>query len=231
VWSPDCLQRPLAGNCALGGKLRVSRYRTDMQKVKCQARHLPQRGQRSTSAMTMTSALRLVTTNPPRGIRPTQSEEHSLDHLRLPAASRVKPPRRVTIMVVEDDVVVGRALANALEFAGYRVRIAATGGAACALQPRVHPDLIILDLILPDMDGLVLTTTLKAMTDAPIIICSARHGQVDRVLGLRLGAVDFVAKPFDLDDLQARIEALVPVVRQRRATISEPTRTTRRRQA
>ena len=65
-----------------------------------------------------------------------------------------------------------------------------------------HPD-----LMLPDMDGLVLTTTLKALTDSPIIICSARHGQVDRALGLRLGAADFVAKPFDLDDLQGRTEA------------------------
>ena len=87
------------------------------------------------------------------------------------------------------------------------------------------------NLMLPDMDGLVLTMTLKAITVAPIIICSARRGQVDRVLGLRLGAADFVAKPFDLDDLQARIEAVVPGVRQRQATTSESTRTMRRRQA
>ena len=134
-------------------------------------------------------------------------------------------------MVVEDDVVVGRTLATALEFAGYRVHIAATGTAACALQPRIRPDLIILDLMLPDMDGLALTTTLKSMTDAPIIICSARHGQVDRVLGLRLGAADFVAKPFDLDDFQARIEAVMPGVRKGQETTSEPTRTRRRPQA
>jgi DNA-binding response OmpR family regulator len=134
-------------------------------------------------------------------------------------------------MVVEDDVVVGRALANVLEFAGYRVRIASTGSAACALQPRIRPDLIILDLMLPDTDGLALTTTLKAMTDTPIIICSARGGQVDRVLGLRLGAADFVAKPFDLDDFLARIEAVVPGVRKGQETTSEPTRTTRQRQA
>ena len=173
--------------------------------------------------MTTTSALRLVTTNAPRGLRPTPPEEHSLDHLILPAPPGVKPPSRATIMVVEDDVIVGRALANALEFAGYRVRIAATGRKACALQRRIRPDLIILDLMLPDMDGLALTSTLKAITDAPIIICSARHGQVDRVLGLRLGAADFVAKPFDLDDFQARIEAVVDGVRKRQATASEAT--------
>ena len=181
--------------------------------------------------MTTTSALRLVTTNAPRELRPIQPEEHSLDHLIQPAAPRAKPPSRATIMVVEDDVVVGRVLANALEFAGYRVRIAATGSAACALQRRIRPDLIILDLMLPDMDGLALTSTLKAITDAPIIICSARHGQVDRVLGLRLGAVDFVAKPFDLDDFEARVKAVVPGARQRHATASESTRTMRRRQA
>jgi DNA-binding response OmpR family regulator len=140
------------------------------------------------AAMPVTSALRFVNT-------------------------KAKPPSRATIMVVEDDVVVGRTLATALEFAGYRVRVAATGRAACALQPRMRPDLIILDLMLPDMDGLALTSTLKAVTDAPIIICSARHGEVDRALGLRLGAADFVAKPFDLDDFQARIEAVMPGVR------------------
>jgi DNA-binding response OmpR family regulator len=132
--------------------------------------------------------------------------------LRL-VTPKVKPSSRATIMVVEDDVIIGRTLATALELAGYRVRVAATGRAACDLQPRIRPDLIILDLMLPDMDGLALTSTLKAATDAPIIICSARHGEVDRALGLRLGAADFVAKPFDLDDFQARIEAVMPGVR------------------
>ena len=147
------------------------------------------------------------------------------------AAAKVKPWRRAMIMLVEDDVVVARILANALEFAGYRVHIAATGGAACALPPRLRPDVIILDLMLPDMDGLALTTTLKAITDAPIIICSDRHGQVDRVLGLRLGAADFVAKPFDLDDLQARIEVVMRRARKGQETVVEPTRTTRQQQA
>jgi DNA-binding response OmpR family regulator len=159
--------------------------------------------------MAMTSALRLVTANGRRRPRPIHTQVDLIDRPMPAASPRVKPPSRATIMVVEDDVVVGRILAKAREFTGYRVRIAATGSAACALQPRLRPDLIILDLMLPDMDGLVLTTTLKALTDSPIIICSARHGQVDRALGLRLGAADFVAKPFDLDDLQARIEALV----------------------
>jgi DNA-binding response OmpR family regulator len=116
-------------------------------------------------------------------------------------------------MVVEDDPVGARALADALEFVGHRVRIAETGEAARALQPRMQPDLIIMDLMLPDVDGLALTTSLKSMTDAPIIICSARHGEIDRVLALRLGAADFVAKPFELDDLEARVEAVMSGIR------------------
>jgi DNA-binding response OmpR family regulator len=151
--------------------------------------------------------------------------------LRLVTTTSGRLPPRTTIMVVDDDVVIAGTLETVLELAGYRVRIAPTGSAACALLPRLRPDLIILDLMLPDTDGLVLTTTLKALTDAPIIICSARHGQVDRVLGLRLGAADFVAKPFDLDDLQARIEAVLPGVRKRQAVTAEPTRIRRQRHA
>jgi two-component system, OmpR family, response regulator len=131
--------------------------------------------------------------------------------LHLVTTSRRRQPP--TILVVDDDVALGRTLATPLEVAGYGVRIAPTGRAACALVRRVRPDLIILDLMLPDTDGLALMTTVRPLTDAAIIICSARDGQVDRVLGRRLGAADFVAKRIDLDDLQARIEAVLPGVR------------------
>jgi DNA-binding response OmpR family regulator len=133
-------------------------------------------------------------------------------------------------MVVEDDAIVAQTLAKALDVAGYCVRIAATGAAALTSLPRLRPDLIILDLMLPDIDGLALTTTLKGMTDTPIIICSARDGQVDRVLGLKLGAADFVAKPFDLDDLLARIAAVLPGARTAPTNIA-PARARRQRQA
>jgi DNA-binding response OmpR family regulator len=113
------------------------------------------------------------------------------------------------ILVVEDDPETARSLSRALESSGYRVTLAETGGEARAIIEQVRPDLIMLDLMLPDTDGLVLTTTLKTLTNAPIIICSARHEQVDRVLGLKLGADDFIAKPFELDELEARIEAVL----------------------
>jgi DNA-binding response OmpR family regulator len=114
-----------------------------------------------------------------------------------------------TILLVEDDPDTARSLSKALESSGYRVTAVDTGGEARSIIEYVRPDLILLDLMLPDTDGLVLTTALKILTKAPIIICSARQEQVDRVLGLKLGADDFVAKPFDLDELEARIEAVL----------------------
>jgi len=114
-----------------------------------------------------------------------------------------------TILLVEDDPDTARSLTRALESSGYRVTAVDTGNEARSIIEHVRPDLILLDLMLPDTDGLVLCTALKQLTSAPIIICSARQQQVDRVLGLKLGADDFVAKPFDLDELEARIEAVL----------------------
>jgi DNA-binding response OmpR family regulator len=113
------------------------------------------------------------------------------------------------ILLVEDDPETARSLTKALEGSGYRVTTAETGSEGRSIIEQMRPDLILLDLMLPDTDGLVLTTAFKMLTDAPIIICSARQEQVDRVLGLRLGADDFIAKPFDLEELEARIEAVL----------------------
>jgi two-component system, OmpR family, response regulator MtrA len=96
------------------------------------------------------------------------------------------------ILLVEDDPETARSLTDVLESSGYRVTIARTGSEARSTIEQMRPDLIMLDLMLPDTDGLVLTAAFKTLTNAPIIICSARHGQVDRVLGLKLGADDLV---------------------------------------
>jgi len=128
-----------------------------------------------------------------------------------------------TILLVEDDADTARALRAALEGSGYRVSVVETGAEARQIIDHLQPDLILLDLMLPDTDGLVLTTALKALTSAPIIICSARHEQVDRVLGLKLGADDFVAKPFDLDELEARIEAVLRRAARNREAVAPPT--------
>jgi DNA-binding response OmpR family regulator len=119
-----------------------------------------------------------------------------------------------TIFVIEDDPVMSATLSKALAASGYRVFSASTGGEARALFGTGQPDLIILDLMLPDADGLALTASFRSLTSAPIVICSARQGQIDRVLGLRLGAADFLAKPFELDELEARVEAVLRRARQ-----------------
>jgi DNA-binding response OmpR family regulator len=114
-----------------------------------------------------------------------------------------------TIMLVEDDPAVARTLTDALESSSCRVWLAETGADARALLEQTHPDLIILDLMLPDVDGLVLCSGLKAAADVPIIICSATPQRRDAVIGLKLGADDFIAKPFDIYELEARVEAVL----------------------
>jgi DNA-binding response OmpR family regulator len=123
--------------------------------------------------------------------------------MSLPGASRA------TILVVEDDPALARILIEALDLAGYRVLHAIDGADARAHVQRTRPDLILLDLILPDVDGLVLCYTLKAAANVPIVICSGTNRRRDPILALKLGADDFVHKPFELDDLLARIEVIL----------------------
>jgi DNA-binding response OmpR family regulator len=118
-------------------------------------------------------------------------------------------PVRAAILVVEDDPATARTLVEALELSDYRVWHAADGREARGYFDRLRPDLILLDLMLPDIDGLVLCSLLKGMAEVPIIICSATARRSDPVLALKLGADDFVRKPFEVDDLLARIEAVL----------------------
>lgn len=116
---------------------------------------------------------------------------------------------RGTILLVEDDAAVSYLMTDILESTGYEVRQAATGAAARAAVEALRPDLIILDLILPDEDGLVLCNVLKSMVGVPILVCSGSQRRRDAFLSLRLGADDYMAKPFDVYDLMARVEALL----------------------
>jgi two-component system response regulator MtrA len=116
---------------------------------------------------------------------------------------------RATILVVEDDPAMARTLIDALELADYRVWHAVDGADARSKLELARPDLILLDLILPDVDGLVLCYTLKSASHAPIVICSGTNRRRDPILALKLGADDFVHKPFELEDLLARIEAVL----------------------
>jgi DNA-binding response OmpR family regulator len=129
--------------------------------------------------------------------------------------SFTKPPG-TAVMLVEDDHSVAQTLTDVLESSGYRVWHVENGADAKAMLEQARPDLIVLDLMLPDVDGLVLCSTLKAIADVPIIICSASNQKRDTVLGLKLGADDYIAKPFDVYEFEARVEAVLRRVHQSR---------------
>jgi DNA-binding response OmpR family regulator len=113
------------------------------------------------------------------------------------------------ILVVDDEARILRLVRSNLEPQGYKVLTAMDGESALTAAEMNDPDLIILDLMLPDVDGLVLCSGLKAIADVPIIICSATPQKRDAILGLKLGADDFVPKPFDIYELEARVEAVL----------------------
>ncbi len=113
------------------------------------------------------------------------------------------------LLLVDDDALLRRSLAFNLEQAGYRVSTAATAEDALALSRQDAPDLVLLDIGLPSMDGLEAVHYFQENVGAPIIFLTARRRELDQVLGLEMGADDYVSKPFDLDVLLARIKAVL----------------------
>jgi DNA-binding response OmpR family regulator len=112
-------------------------------------------------------------------------------------------------LLVDDDELMRRSLAFNLEQAGYRISTAADAEDALALARRDLPDLILLDIGLPGMDGLDALRNFREEADTPIILVTARRRELDQALGLELGADDYVTKPFDLNVLLARIKAVL----------------------
>ena len=113
------------------------------------------------------------------------------------------------VLLVDDDALLRRSLAFNLEQAGYRVSTAANAEDALALAARDPPDLILLDIGLPGMDGLDALRHFRSRVGGPVIFLTARRRELDEVLGLELGADDYVTKPFDLDVLLARIKTVL----------------------
>ena len=113
------------------------------------------------------------------------------------------------ILVVEDDPTLRRILLDNLIFEGYRAEAVSDGKAAIAHVRASAPDLVVLDLTLPDFDGLDLCPVLRQSGKVPIIILSARGQKADKLKGLKLGADDYITKPFDLQELLARISAVL----------------------
>jgi len=113
------------------------------------------------------------------------------------------------ILVIEDDDAILRFLRRGLAYEGYTVETAADGQAGLAIARDNPPDLVVLDLMLPGLDGFEVCRRLRAGGPVPIIILTARDTVTDRVQGLDLGADDYMTKPFNLDELLARIRALL----------------------
>lgn len=113
------------------------------------------------------------------------------------------------ILIVEDDARLAAMLCEYLCEAGYRVDIAALGSAALERLATQVFDAIVLDLMLPDMDGLDVCRQLRAKTDMPILMLTARGAATDRIVGLELGADDYLPKPFEPRELLARLRAIL----------------------
>ena len=115
----------------------------------------------------------------------------------------------VDVLVVEDAPEFARIVATVLETAGHRVRLATTMAEALAEMDIQAPDVVILDLGLPDGDGLDLCRMIRERSSAYVLMLTGRDDEVDKLLGFRLGADDYVTKPFSARELAARVEALL----------------------
>ena len=136
--------------------------------------------------------------------------------MATPAVTNGRPPsnsssrdNRPLVLVVDDEESYRQALASGLNREGFAVECAGDGHEALRLFHRVHPVLVLLDVMLPDLSGIELCQQMRALKPVPIIMVTARDSEVDVVLGLELGASDYVAKPFRLRELVARMRAVL----------------------
>jgi DNA-binding response OmpR family regulator len=114
-----------------------------------------------------------------------------------------------TVLLVEDEPTLRDTLAWNLEQDGYNVVTAADGRAALERFREVRPDLVVLDLMLPEIPGTDVCRIIRQESETPIIMLTAKDSEIDKIVGLELGADDYVTKPFSLPELQARIRALL----------------------
>ncbi|MGH2562568.1 MAG: response regulator [Thermomicrobiales bacterium] len=119
------------------------------------------------------------------------------------------PSVAATVLVVDDEPSLRQTLEYTLRREGFVVATAADGREALELARRRRPDVIVLDIMLPGMDGLQVCRTLRAESTVPILLLSARGEEIDRVLGLELGADDYLTKPFAMRELVARVRAML----------------------
>ncbi len=128
-----------------------------------------------------------------------------------------------SVLVVEDESSIASFVALYLKNAGYAVRTAATGGEALSAVAAEHPDLIVLDLMLPDIDGIEVCKRIRQRSDLPILMLTARDEDVDKIIGLEVGADDYLTKPFNPRELVARVKSILrraaPARRERESAV------------
>jgi len=128
---------------------------------------------------------------------------------------------RAQILIVEDEPSIAEVVQLYLRRAGYQVTVAQDGKAALEALTRQMPDLVVLDLMLPKVDGLSITRWIRDRSDVPIIMLTARRHEADRIAGLEMGADDYVVKPFSPQELVSRVRAVLRRTRGSGETISE----------
>jgi DNA-binding response OmpR family regulator len=114
-----------------------------------------------------------------------------------------------TVLVVDDEKTLRETVAYLLQQEGYRVLMAADGREALDVFRKERPDLVLLDLMLPELSGMEVCRILRRESDVPILMLTARNSEIDKVVGLEVGADDYVTKPFSLRELLARVRALL----------------------
>ncbi len=117
------------------------------------------------------------------------------------------------ILVIEDEPALQETLAYSLKSAGYQVHLAGDGQTGLELARKLKPGLVVLDVMLPVLDGIEVCRILRQESKIPIIMLTARDSEIDRVVGLEMGADDYISKPFSMRELLARIKAAIRRVR------------------
>jgi DNA-binding response OmpR family regulator len=118
-------------------------------------------------------------------------------------------PRELTALVIDDEEELARLVADYLRRDGFATQVAHDGEQALALARAATPDIVILDLMLPGMDGVEVCRQLRTFTDAYVIMLTARADEVDKLIGLAVGADDYLTKPFSARELTARVKAML----------------------
>src|SRR5260370_7840878 len=113
------------------------------------------------------------------------------------------------ILIIEDEANIVQLIRLYLEQAGFTVLAASDGAAGLELHAREHPDLVILDLMLPALDGMEVCRRIRAWANTPILMLTARQGEEDRIAGLELGADDYLVKPFSPREVVSRVKAIL----------------------